>query len=102
MPYAGIDWLEGGGNKTGLQDEADKMTKITLAKMSVGNSSFYERAFGKMTWYSMRGYDTSYESDVYGYLTLKADGSDYDNAEGYSPFWNNNFSAVFQIEEVES
>ena len=102
MPYAGIDWLEGGGNKTGLQDEADKMTKITLAKMSVGNSSFYERAFGKMTWYSMRGFDTSYERDVYGYLTLKADGSDYDNAEGYSPFWNNNFSAVFQIEEVES
>ena len=102
VPYAGIDWLEGGGNKTGLQDEADKMTKITLAKMSVGNSSFYERAFGKMTWYSMRGFDTSYESDVYGYLTLKADGSDYDNAEGYSPFWNNNFSSVFQIEEVES
>ena len=102
VPYAGIDWLEGGGNKTGLQDEADKMTKITLAKMSVGNSSFYERAFGKMTWHSMRGYDTSYESDVYGYLTLKADGSDYDNAEGYSPFWNNNFSSVFQIEEVES
>ncbi len=100
VPYAGIDWLEEGGNKTGLQDEADKMTKITLAKMSVGNSSFYERAFGKMTWHSMRGYDTSYESDVYGYLTLKADGSDYDNAEGYSPFWNNNFSSVFQIEEV--
>ena len=48
----------------------------------------------------MRGYDTGKNQDTYGYMVLKADGSDYDGAS--APFWNANFSSGFAVEETEA
>jgi hypothetical protein len=101
--YAGVNWLENGGSTTGLQDAKDKMTNITFAKMANGGNVAADndqQVFGLLTWYSLRGYDTGKNEDSYGYMVLKADGSDYDGAS--APFWNANFSSGFAVEETEA
>ena len=99
--YAGVNWLQGGGSTTGFQAEKDDMTNITLAKLSAGGnvSATAEQMFGLVSWYGKRGYNTSKNADEMGYMVLKADGSDFDGAT--APFWNDNFSSAFQVEETE-
>ena len=101
--YAGVNWLENGGNISGLQQGKDKMTSLTFAKMENGNKVEAVdniQIFGLLTWYSLRGLDTGKQmAETYGYMVLKADGSDYDGAS--VPFWNDNYSSAFRVEEVE-
>ena len=99
--YAGVNWLQNGGDTDGLQDEENDMTKITFAKMEninnvVANDN--KQIFGMLTWYSKRGYDTGKNEECYGYMVLKSDGSDYDGAN--APFWNDNYSSAFLVEKV--
>ncbi len=52
-----------------------------------------------MTWYSKRGYDTGKGQDAYGNVVIKSDFSDYDGAA--APFFNNNYTSAFLLDEVE-
>ena len=99
--YAGVNWLQNGGNTKGFQDEKSEMTNITFAKLAAGGnvSATNAEVFGLLSWYGMRGYDTGKNENTYGYMVLKTDGSDYDGAS--APFFNNNFSSAFILEEVE-
>ncbi|MBQ8695509.1 MAG: Ig-like domain-containing protein [Bacteroidaceae bacterium] len=100
--YAGLNWLQGGGDTDGLQETKDDMTNITFAKMVNGNkveATGNEQIFGMLTWYGKRGYDTGKSEDCYGYMVLKTDGSDYDGAS--VPFWNDGYSSAFIVEETE-
>ena len=98
--YAGVSWLQG-ASTTGFQAEKDDMTNITLAKLSAGNnvSATDEQVFGLVSWYSMRGVRSDNGANEMGYMVLKADGSDFDGAT--APFWNDNFSSAFLVEETE-
>ena len=99
--YAGVNWLQNGGDTDGLQDEDNDMTKITFAKIQNINNvaaNDNKQIFGMLTWYSKRGYDTGKNEDCYGYMVLKSDGSDYDGAN--APFWNDNYSSAFLVEKV--
>ena len=99
--YAGVSWLQNGGDTDGLQDGESDMTKITFAKMSNGNNVSADsngQLFGLLTWYGKRGYDTGKNEDCYGYMVLMSDGSDYDGAS--APFWNDNYSSAFLVEKV--
>ena len=99
--YNGVNWLQNGGDTDGLQEIEDEMTKITFAKMQNGgnvSATGNKQIFGLLTWYGKRGYDTSKNEECYGYMVLKADGSNYDGAS--APFWNDNFSSGFLVEEV--
>ena len=98
--YAGVSWLQG-ASTTGFQAEKDDMTNITLAKLSKGNNvaATDEQVFGLVSWYSMRGVRSDNNANEMGYMVLKADGSDYDGAT--APFWNDNYSSAFLVEEVE-
>ena len=100
--YAGVSWLQGGASTTGFQAEKDDMTNITLAKLSKGNNvaATDEQVFGLVSWYSMRGVRSDNGANEMGYMVLKADGSDYDGAS--APFWNDNYSSAFLVEEVET
>ncbi len=99
--YAGVNWLQNGGDTDGLQDEENDMTKITFAKIeNINNVAANDNkdVFGMLTWYSKRGYDTGKNEECYGYMVLKSDGSDYDGAT--APFWNDNYSSAFLVEKV--
>ncbi len=100
--YAGVNWLAGGGSTTGFQSTRDDMTNITISKLLNGGSvSAYSQSelFGLMTWYSLRGYDTGKGGvATYGNVVIKADFSDYDGAS--APFYNNNFTSAFLVEEA--
>ena len=98
--YAGVSWLQG-ASTTGFQAEKDDMTNITLAKLSAGNnvSATDEQVFGLVSWYSMRGVRSDNGANEMGYMVLKADGSDFDGAS--APYWNDNFSSAFLVEEAE-
>lgn len=98
--YAGVSWLKV-ASTTGFQAEKDDMTNITLAKLSKGNNvaATDEQVFGLVSWYSMRGVRSDNNANEMGYMVLKADGSDYDGAS--APFWNDNFSSAFLVEEAE-
>ena len=99
--YNGVSWLQNGGDTDGLQANKDEMAKITFAKMLNGNNvaaNDNKQIFGLLTWYGKRGYDTSKNEDCYGYMVLKADGSNYDGAS--APFWNDNYSSGLLIEKV--
>ncbi len=100
--YAGLSWLQGGGDTDGLQETKDDMTNITFAKMVNGNkveATDDEQIFGMLTWYGKRGYDTGKSEDCYGYMVLMTDGSNYDGAS--VPFWNDGYSSAFIVEETE-
>ena len=99
--YNGVSWLQNGGDTDGLQESKDEMTKITFAKMQNGGqvaATDNKQIFGLMTWYSKRGYDTGKNENCYGYMVLKADGSNYDGAS--APYWNNNYSSGLLLEQV--
>ena len=99
--YNGVNWLQNGGDTDGLQENKDEMTKITFAKMQNGGNvaaNDNKQIFGLVTWYSKRGYDTSKNENCYGYMVLKADGSNYDGAN--TPYWNDNFSSGLLVEKV--
>ena len=98
--YAGVSWLQG-ASITGFQAEKDDMTNITLAKLSKGNNvaATDEQVFGLVSWYSMRGVRSDNGANEMGYMVLKADGSDFDGAT--APFWNDNYSSAFLVEETE-
>ena len=99
--YNGVSWLQNGGDTDGLQDSKDEMTKITFAKMPNGGNvaaTDNGQIFGLLTWYGKRGYDTGKNENCYGYMVLKADGSNYDGAS--APFWNDNYSSGLLVEKV--
>ena len=99
--YNGVNWLQNGGDTDGLQESEDEMTKITFAKMNNGGNvaaNDNKQIFGLLTWYSKRGYDTGKNEECYGYMVLKADGSNYDGAS--APFWNDNYSSGLLVEKV--
>ena len=99
--YNGVSWLQNGGDTDGLQESKDDMTDITFAKMqNSGNvaANDNEQIFGLLTWYGKRGYDTGKSEECYGYMVLKADGSNYDGAS--APYWNDNFSSGLLVEQV--
>ena len=99
--YNGVNWLQNGGDTDGLQETKDDMAKITFAKMVNGSNVAANdngQIFGLLTWYGKRGYDTGKNEDCYGYMVLKADGSNYDGAA--APFWNDNYSSGFLVEKV--
>ena len=99
--YAGLNWLQGGGDTDGLQETKDDMTNITFAKMVNGNkveATGNEQIFGMLTWYGMRGVRTDNGANEMGYMVLATDGSNYDGAS--VPFWNDGYSSAFIIEET--
>ena len=101
--YAGVNWLQNGGNTAGLQESKDDMANITFAKIVNGTNvaaANNEELFGLLSWYGLRGIKTDGVTKEYGYMVLKADGTDYDGAS--APFYNANFSSAFMLEEFEA
>lgn len=99
--YQGVDWLQNSGDTDGLQDAESDMTKITFSKMQNGGSVSADNnklIFGLLSWYGIRGVRNDNGANEYGYVVLKTDGKDYDGAS--APFWNENFSSGFMVEEV--
>ena len=99
--YAGVSWLQNGGNTKGFQDEKDEMTNITFAKLAAGGnvSATNEEVFSLLSWYGIRGIRSDNGYNENGYMVLKTDGTDFDGAS--APFFNNNYSSAFILEEVE-
>ncbi len=99
--YGGVNWLQGLGNTTGIQETKDDMTDITIAKLIQDGevkANGQENLFGMMTWYSKRGFDTGKGVDAYGYTVVKTDFSNYDGAA--APFYNNNYTSAIVFEEL--
>ena len=100
--YAGLNWLQNNGNTKGFQDAKDELANITFAKISNGGNvaaTNDKQLFGLLSWAGIRGIRTDNGNNENGYMVLKADGTDYDGAS--APYFNNNFSSAFLLEEVE-
>ena len=100
--YAGLSWLQNGGNTKGFQDTKDELANITFAKIANGGNvaaTNDKQLFGLLSWSGIRGIRTDNGNNENGYMVLKTDGSDYDGAS--APFFNDNYSSAFLLEEVE-
>ena len=100
--YAGLSWLQNNGNTKGFQDAKDELANITFAKIANGGNvaaTNDKQLFGLLSWAGIRGIRTDNGNKENGYMVLKADGSDYDGAS--APFFNDNYSSAFLLEEVE-
>ena len=90
------------GNTQGFQSELNAMAKLTFAKIANGNNvqaNNNEQLFGLLSWNSIRGHkDTSEE--LTGYMVIKTSDATYDGAG--APFFNDNFSSAFLLEEYNS
>jgi hypothetical protein len=78
------------------------MAKLTFAKIANGGSvsaNNNEQLFGLLSWNSLRGHKDTGE-ELTGYMVIKTSDVTYDGAG--TPFFNDNFSSAFLLEEYNS
>ena len=98
--FGGKDWLEG-ESLTGLEAESNKTTMFNVTKILAGGSvsSTNEALFGCVQLDGYRGIRTDNGADELGPIVIKHSAQTFDGASG--PFYNENFTSAFRIEEVD-
>ena len=99
--FGGKNWLEG-ESLTGLEAESNKTTMFNVTKILAGGSvsSTNEALFGLVQLDGCRGIRTDNGADELGPIVVKHSAQTFDGASG--PFYNENFTSAFRIEEVDA
>ena len=95
----GKSWLDG-ESLTGLETTSSKVTKFNVSKILAGGSvaSTNEALFGLVQMDGCRGYDNGKNTDSYGPIVVKHSALTFDGAG--DPYYNENFTSAFIIEEA--
>ena len=96
----GKGWLDG-ESATGLEAESTQVTKFNVTKILAGGnvSATNEELFGLIQMDGWRGYDNGKYADSYGPIVVKHSAQAFDGAS--APYYNENFTSAFRIEETE-
>ena len=99
--FGGKEWLEG-ESLTGLEAESNNTTMFNVTKILAGGSvsSTNEALFGLVQLDGCRGIRTDNGADELGPIVIKHSAQTFDGASG--PFYNENFTSAFRIEEVDA
>ena len=95
----GKSWLDN-ESLTGLETVSGNVTKFNINKIVAGGnvSATNEALFGLIKMDGCRGYHNSENRNVYGPIVVKHSANTFDGAE--TPYYNENFTSAFRIEEV--
>ena len=96
----GKNWLDG-ESATGLEAESAQVTKFNINKILAGGEVKAQNSalFGLVTLDGYRGYDNGKYVNSYGPIVVKHSALTFDGAN--APFYNENFTSAFCIEEAE-
>ena len=96
----GKGWLDN-ESETGLEAESAQVTKFNINKILGGNNVAAQNSalLGLVTLDGYRGYDNGKNVDSYGPIVVKHSALTFDGAN--APFYNENFTSAFCIEETE-
>ena len=96
----GKNWLDN-ESVTGLEAESAQVTKFNINKILAGGSVAAQNSalLGLVTLDGYRGYDNGKYVDSYGPIVVKHSALTFDGAN--APFYNENFTSAFCIEETE-
>ena len=97
----GKNWLDN-ESLTGLAATSGNVTKFNVNKILSGGSvsATNEALFGLVRMDGWRGYHNSEYRNVYGPIVVKHSDLTLDGAE--TPFYDENFTSAFRVEEVEA
>ena len=90
------NWLN--PNNTGVSEEKNANTDVTFAKFSKGikvEVADEAELFGLLSWYGIRGYNTSNNANENGYLVVKHTEGIFDGAG--DPYYNENFTSAIKL-----
>ena len=96
----GKNWLDN-ESETGLEAESAQVTKFNINKILAGGSVVAQNSalLGLVTLDGYRGYDNGKYVDSYGPIVVKHSALTFDGAN--APFYNENYTSAFCIEETE-
>ena len=97
----GKNWLDN-ESITGLEAVSSQVTKFNVTKILAGGevATTNDALFGLIQMDGWRGYDNGKATDAYGPIVVKHSALTFDGAS--APFYNENFTSAFRIEEVEA
>ena len=97
----GKSWLDN-ESITGLEAVSSQVTKFNVTKILAGGAvaTTNDALFGLIQMDGWRGYDNGKATDAYGPIVVKHSALTFDGAS--APFYNENFTSAFRIEEVEA
>ena len=89
-----------GPNNTGVSGEKNENTDVTFAKIYNSNTTAVAaedetELFGCLSWYGVRGYNTTKSANDYGYLVVKHSTDAFDGAD--VPYYNVNFTSAIKL-----
>ena len=96
ITQAAKSWLN--PNSTGVSAEKNDYTDVTFAKIYNGSKVSAEdetELFGCLSWYGVRGYNTSKSIYEYGYLVVNHSADAFDGAG--DPYYNANFTSAIKL-----
>lgn len=87
-------------NNTGVSEEKNENTDVTFAKIYNSNATGVAaedetELFGCLSWYGVRGYNTTKSANDYGYLVVKHSTDAFDGAD--VPYYNANFTSAIKL-----
>ena len=87
-------------NNTGVSEEKNENTDVTFAKIYNSNATHVAaedetELFGCLSWYGVRGYNTTNKANEYGYLVVKHSADAFDGAD--VPYYNANFTSAIKL-----
>ncbi|MDD5780502.1 MAG: hypothetical protein PUD40_05550 [Bacteroidales bacterium] len=88
-------------NNTGVSEEKNVNTDVTFAKLSNGGkvaAADEAELFGCLSWYGVRGYNTSNSANDYGYLVVKHSADAFDGAA--APYYDANFTSAIKLVDL--
>lgn len=89
-------WLN--PNNTGVSEEKNENTDVTFAKFSKGikvEVADETELFGLLSWYGIRGYNTSKNANEVGYLVVNHTNGTFDGAG--DPFYSSTFTSAIKL-----
>lgn len=97
----GKSWLDN-ESITGLEAVSSQVTKFNVTKILAGGkvAATNDALFGLIQMDGWRGYDNGKATDAYGPIVVKHSELTFDGAN--APYYNENFTSAFRIEEVEA
>lgn len=96
ITQAAKTWLN--PNSTGVSTEKNDYTDVTFAKIYNGSKVAADdetELFGCLSWYGVRGYNTSKSIYEYGYLVVKHSADAFDGAG--DPYYDANFTSAIKL-----
>ena len=96
----GKDWLNE-ESVTGLETEKLRVTEFDIVKILAGGNVSIDNysLFGLVAFKGLRGIRVDNGADEFGYIVVKHSANTFDGAG--APFFNENFTSAFRIDEVE-